>query len=346
MARKPTQQQLFAELEQRYGQAIADAFMAAIQDLRDGADLQRVIAALEARDFEAAIAALHLDADAYAKMLDAIQATYQAGGEGATTYFPAKDRTGAAMIVRFHARNPAAEAWLRDHSATLVTRIVDDQRQAIRQALTAGMIRGVNPRTAALDIVGRVNRVTGKREGGAIGLSAAQETFSGNARSELASPDPADLQKYLGRALRDKRFDRSIAKAIREETTVPVAVQAKALTQYRNRLLKHRGDTIGRVEAMTALQKAKFMAHEQAIADGKVDEDAITKRWRSAHDFRVRHTHAVLDGHKAKFREPFVSPSGARLLHPMDTTMGAGADEIVGCRCTAEYRIDFLASLE
>ena len=38
---------------------------------------------------------------------------------------------------------------------------------------------------------------------------------------------------------------------------------------------------------------------------------------------------------------PFVSPSGAMLRYPGDTSMGAGADEVAGCRCDDDLRIDF-----
>ena len=63
-------------------------------------------------------------------------------------------------------RNVAAEEWLRAHSATLVSNIIADQQAAICAALSEGLTgAGSNPTRSALDIVGRVNRVTGKGEG-------------------------------------------------------------------------------------------------------------------------------------------------------------------------------------
>src|SRR5690606_12500372 len=128
---------------------------------------------------------------------------------------------GNRVIFRFSMRNPEAEAWLRDHSATLVTRIVDVQREAIRTALTEGLAQGQNPRQTALEVIGRVSRATNRREGGIIGLTPAQERYVSSARRELLSGDPGQLANYLTRSRRDKRFDRTIASAIREGKPLP-----------------------------------------------------------------------------------------------------------------------------
>jgi hypothetical protein len=38
---------------------------------------------------------------------------------------------------------------------------------------------------------------------------------------------------------------------------------------------------------------------------------------------------------------PFMSPSGAMMRFPGDTSMGAGAGEIINCRCDVEYNFNF-----
>lgn len=344
MARRLTQQQLFAELLDRYGPEVAKRFMEGVADLRSSADLQKVITALESGNVVEALEALHLDPAAYSAMLDAITAAYSEGGQAALRSLPDRTPGGAALVVRFNVRNSRAEGWLKAHSSRLVTGIVADQREAARAALTAGLERGANPRTTALDVIGRINPATGKREGGVLGLSTPQEAYVRNARAELAG-SPADLRAYLGRARRDKRFDRSVEKAIREETSLPADIQAKALAQYKNRLLALRGEMIGRTETLTALQAAKHQAYLQAVDEGKIQESAVRRTWKSAGDLRVRHTHVGLNGDTAGLREAFRSPSGARLLFPGDTSLGAPASETIGCRCDVSYRIDFLANL-
>jgi hypothetical protein len=341
----PSRRQVFADLMQRYGQEVAEAFFEAIDDLRSAVELQRVIAAIQKHDLEGALDALRLDPAAYNDMLDKIAEAHKAGGKAAVDTFPSRDADGAVMIVRFDGRNLAAEAWLRMHSSDLVTRITEDQKTAVRASLSDSMRRGVNPRTAALDVVGRINRTTGKREGGILGLTSVQEGYVAAARAELTSADQKDLKNYLARSRRDKRFDRTVEKAIREETAIPAATATRAAIAYERRLLQLRGETIGRVEAMTALQKGKRQAYEQAIAAGKIRPENVRKTWRSAGDLRVRHTHDVLNGQVVGFNDAFVSPSGARMLYPMDGSLGAGPGEIISCRCDCDYRIDFLANL-
>lgn len=336
--------QLYAELAEKYGRAVADAFFAAIRDIKAGIEFQRLTTMIELGDLDGALDALHIDPEAFNEVADRIREAHAEAGKITAEGMPRRRPDGTALVVRFDGRNPEAEAWLSRHSSDLITRLTEEQRQLVRASLSESMRRGVNPRQAALEVVGRMSR-TGRREGGVLGLSLPQEGFVSKARDQLASSDPADLRAYLTRTKRDKRFDRSVTKAIREGTAVDPAIAAKAITAYERRLLKLRGDTIGRVETMTSMQRAKFEAYRQAVASGKVAENTVTKVWRSAGDFRVRHTHRGLNGDSARLNEPFRSLSGALLRFPMDTAMGAGADEIVNCRCDCEYRIDFLANL-
>jgi hypothetical protein len=345
MARRPTLAQFYTALEARYGQAIADAFLAAIEDLRSAAELQRAVTAVQAGDAEALIAALHLDPAAFAPMLDQISAAYQASGQGATSYLPAlRDAvTGARFVLRFNARNPRAEAWLRNHSATLVTRILDDQRAAARTALAAGLARGDNPTQTALDIIGRMDKTTGSRVGGIIGLTPQQAGFVQNARAELESADPADLRAYLDRTLRDQRFDRSVAKAIREGTALPADIQARALVGYERKLLKYRGDLIGKNETFSALGAGKDEAYRQAINSGALNAAVVTKTWRHFPNEHPRTQHIAMNGKSVGFNEAFVLPDGTRMQYPHEP--GAPIGHTAGCHCQADYRIDFLAAL-
>jgi hypothetical protein len=224
-----------------------------------------------------------------------------------------------------------------------VTRIVDDQREAIRTALTEGLAQGNNPRATALDIVGRVNRATGSRTGGVIGLTAPQERFVASARQELTSGDPAALRNYLTRERRDRRFDAAVRKAIAEGRGLDRATVDRMVGRYADRLLALRGEMLSRTETMTALSKSRDDAMKQAVLSGKVDPMFITKRWRSAGDNRVRHTHRALNNAEVGFYGSFQSQSGATLRFPGDPS--APISETSGCRCTVEYKVDYTGQL-
>lgn len=336
MAQQSNSQRLYDALLDRYGDLIARAFLDAVSDLATNADLQRMVVAVEAGNLGAAIDALHLDEAAYSPVLEALRSGYVEGGS--TTAAGIKLAT-----VRFNVRNPGAERWLAEESSTLVRGIIDDQREGVRQALTAGMERGENPRTTALNIVGRLNKATGKREGGIIGLTAQQEEFARNALAELESGEPAQLNAYLDRARRNKVFDPLVRRAIKTGEPIPAESVRKAIQAYRGRLLKLRGDMIGRTEALTALRAAQHEAWRQAVERGVVAEQDLVRTWRDASDLRVRTSHRILDGQKVKgLSEPFVSPSGARLLYPGDPR--APASERIGCRCVQEITTDFIAA--
>lgn len=334
---------LFDALAARYGREVAAAFLAAVDAIRAGAELQRVTAAIEAGQIEEALNALNIDAAAYEDMLDAIRNAQTEGGRAAIEDFPKRQADGTALVVRFSGRNPSAEQWLRDHSSQLITRITEDQRAAARAALRDSMEAGVNPRTAALRIVGRIDRQTGKRTGGILGLTSAQAQYVANARAELASGDPASLRNYLTRTARNRVFDPSIKRALRDGTAVPAASARKAILAYEASLLKKRGELIGKHETFVALAAAKHEAYRQAVESGQVEAAAITKVWRHFPSEAPRMQHIAMAGESVRFDRPFTLPDGTQMMFPHDPAAPVG--HTAGCKCQADYRIDFLRNL-
>lgn len=60
------------------------------------------------------------------------------------------------------------------------------------------------------------------------------------------------------------------------------------------------------------------------------------KSWKAFGDNKVRPTHKKAAGQTVPINEPFIV-GGYKLMFPCDTSLGAGAEEIVNCRCTVEY---------
>lgn len=60
------------------------------------------------------------------------------------------------------------------------------------------------------------------------------------------------------------------------------------------------------------------------------------KQWRTMEDKKVRETHNSINGIVTGINELF-EVGNALMLFPRDTSHGAGAEEIVGCRCSLKY---------
>jgi hypothetical protein len=334
----------FDELLTIFEPKLAAEFREAIDEIRSSIVLARVIERLERGDINGAIEAMQIEPEAFSALELALQEAFNAGGTNAVAELPkVMDPQGNRVIWRFGVRNPVAEAILRDLSSTLVTHITEDQRQGIRQALEQGLARGANPRSTALDVVGRQNRVTGRREGGVIGLTRYQIEFIERARVNLASGDPDLMNKYFELKTRDKRFDRTVMAAVRAGKPVTGDTLTKIIGRLRDKNLLLRGEMLARTETMMALSSARDEAMRQQIEAGKVQAQDVTKVWRSAGDNRVRHTHRVLNGKRIGMDEVFQSPSGALLRFPGDPR--APISEISGCRCRLEYKVDYMGAV-
>lgn len=328
---------------------IRAAFMAAIADVVDNAILQAVIDAIQNGDPAQAFRALGMS-DASMRPLDAmLEEAFETGGVMTGRTFPKYLHTASGKAVfRFNVRNSRAEAYLRDKSSSLITSISEGARINVQTVLQAGMRAGANPRTVALDIVGRIDPSTGKRVGGVIGLSPGQLDWVDSTRTKLETLD----NNYFKLELRDKRFDNTVVKAINSGTPLPKEIVDKLTLRYKQNALKYRGDMIGRTEAMQSLNASEYEASLQAVDSGAVSEDAVTREWDSAGDARVRLTHMILNGQRRGLREPFKSPSGVLLMFPGDTSNIGHASpelvaaEVIGCRCRVRTIIDWLADID
>jgi hypothetical protein len=330
-----TPKQIFESLLSRMEPRLAAAFASAVQGIRDRVNYSELVGLIQSGAIEDAVRSLGIDPVAYEPFIDAFRDEYVAAGRFQTDNLPVE--VGRLL---FSGRNVRAEQFLAEASAELVTRTVESQRQAVRDALVAGMERGAAPRSLATQIVGSVSRTTGRREGGILGLTADGAKYVDNARQELVSGRYAD---YLQREQRDRRYDKVIRAAIRSGERLPYEMTEVITFAYEKKLLALRGRTVARTEAMTALHASQHESLLQAVDQGVVRESAITRIWRDASDLRVRHTHRGLDGQRVSLRQPFVSPSGALLLYPGDPK--ARASERINCRCWCETVIDFFADL-
>ena len=310
-------QALLDELEPR----IREAFVQAVQAVKDKASLREIEAAIARGDADAVADMLNLDAEALAAVEDAIEEVYRQGGHFQAT------------VGAFQPRHDRAIRWVRDAGAALVAEVSSGQREMIKDAITAGVEAGRGANAIGRDIIGVRSRATGKREGGIVGLTEREAGFVANARAELRD-DPA---AFLRRAARDRRFDRTIAKAVREGKPIAQSDIDRIVRRYSDGLLARRGDRIARTEALGALNAGRFEAMQQQMERLGLDRAEVIATWVSARDGRVRDSHRSLNGDQVKMGQPFQSDSGALLRFPGDRAMGAGPGEVIACRCGVTY---------
>lgn len=342
-----TRRKLIQQVE-KLEPGIAAEFKRLIARIRSEATLALIAELIQMGRVDDVATALGVNAARFTELAEKLRDAYADGGQQGASELPvlsAKiDGTRRLMKVKFSfdLRNFAAEEWLSRNAGRLITAIVEDQRRLIVEVIRAGLALGQGPRQTALDLVGRIGE-TGNRSGGLIGLTADQAQYVVNMRAQLLSGDAAQMAGYFDRVQRDKRFDPLVKRAIAEGKPVSAANVQKIAGRYADNLLRLRGTNIARTETITAFNAAREEAFRQAIAAGSLLPENVTGIWGATGDGRTRHTHQAMNGQKRKFGQPFVSPSGARLMYPGDTSLGAGPGEIINCRCSKIYRVDSVA---
>jgi len=319
------------------------AFSEAVNSAKGRANITQLVAAIESGNVDAIMAASGFSEGMWAGMTEQIRSAYAKGGAFALTNSVPKK-----YGMTFNINNPRAETWLRNNSSQLITGSLRTQQiEAIQTMLQSGMARGANPRSMALDIVGRISKETGRRAGGVIGLSGPQAKALDHMRDILKNDPRAYFIKdrLTGKmnprfTLADRRFNSTIEKAIASKTPIPAAMREKIAARYEDRLLKHRGDTIGRTEALRAMNESADEALRQVVDEGLAPSNSIVRIWRHSFSQNEREGHLMMDGTEARLDEYFTNPlTGAVLKYPGD----GDPSETINCRCWVEHQIDFAA---
>lgn len=383
--------------------ALAAVFIAAIALLRSGIDYPRLVASLRAGDIEAAIDALNIESGAFSGYVMERQAGFAKAGaivsEAVTkdrvAFFRRESRepsirspdiipepagpTGPPrsappslsldgpeptnIVFRFDMTNPRAEARIRSEAASRVAGYVDEQVEAARKLIADGFARGEGPQTIATDIAGRINPISGRREGGIVGLSDPQISYVDSMRGRLLSGDPDEMLKVLGRfdsdgkwvpgtgmTLRDRRYDGAIKKAVaaiaKGKPNPLTRDKIDELTaKYSDRLLAKRAADIARTETAQGVMAARSEATRQALDKSGLDDQAVTKTWRHLGGLHhARDWHLAMNGKTAIGLETvFFLPDGSVMLHSHDPQ--GGAKNNVACRCNTDFDINWASGL-
>lgn len=224
-------------------------------------------------------------------------------------------------VVSFDPTDPRAVQTMRQYQLNWVTGFTAEQREATRLAVQGAVTRGVGPQAQARAI----------RD--SIGLTPGQVSSVENYR-RLLSEDPTEA---LTRKLRDRRFDRSVERAIRESQPLTRGQIDRMVNRYQGRLLNFRAKNIAQTEAVSAVNEGSNEMYQQAIDTGDLEADELERTWHTAGGKKVRASHRFMKGQKRPFGQAFLSGDGNRLQFPGDRN--APAEDRIHCRCAVSTRL-------
>lgn len=319
---------------------VRKAFLDAVKGITRAADVNAVVRALEAGDIEGAIRAMRFEVTLFGPLDRSLEESYRTAGIDMLAALPIirDPYDGGRIAIGFDGRHPRAERWARQISGGLIGEIAEDQRQMAREAIYKGIERGLSPRKTALDIIGRVNFTTGRREGGLIGLSSKQVQWVRNAELQLRNGSYSD---YLRHKLRNKTYDRMVIRAMQSGKPLTASQIAKISGAYRRNVLRYRGETIARTETLNAYRAGNMEGFRQLVDSGAVRNDQIRRIWSDTGDGRTRPHHMAMNTQEITGLDMPWNVNGSLMMFPGDVSMGASADQIVNCRCWQNIRIDY-----
>lgn len=320
--------------------SVEKQFRAAIEDIQSGVVISAVTERLEAGDVSGAMELLNIEEDSFSIFYESLRnAVVLVGALVATDVPRLKNPQGRTVVFRFNPQNNALMNWFDTNTRSLVSTFLNTINQNARNVIASGILSGRSPELMVYDIVGRLNKQTGKRDGSILGMTTPNTDTVMKVQTGLLRGEPEEMKHYLKLKRRDTRYDNLVNKAIAGEyklTSDDIAIMMTLLKQSYYNL---RTEAVVETSLKVVSSTTKDNVYRQSIAKALLTQTDIERVWRSMADEDVRHTHRLLNGQtKDGFDDPFQSTSGALMRFAGDTSYGAGANEISFCRCHTEYR--------
>jgi hypothetical protein len=222
---------------------------------------------------------------------------------------PKGGKVNGQIVIGFDILSPKTIEGIRTLETKVVQTLADDTRAVVKTVVEQGLRDGANPRAIARELRA------------SIGLAPNQEAAVRNFRRMLEAGD----REALTRALRDRRFDRTLDRLLGGDGLSPESID-RQVDAYRKRMVAFNAETHARTAAIDAMKLGHRLAWDDAAAKGLVDRALLVKIWRGVKDLRERPSHLAMEGQTVGFDESF--SNGQEI---------PGDDEY-NCRCVAIYR--------
>lgn len=219
-----------------------------------------------------------------------------------------------ASSLAYLQNNQRIASQLDQYSLNLVTQISEEARNSLREIISSGLRRGINPRQQARDIESM------------IGLTSRQVSAVQQYRQMLES---GNLRSAMDRALRDRRYDRTLLNAATNRTSLQQAQIDRMVQRYIERQLKYRAEMIARTESIRAANGGMLEVWKQAKEQNLLP-DTMRMFWIVSNDERTCEICKAIPGMNANrtgvpIGGIFWLPTGAHVDQPPAHP---------NCRCT------------
>jgi len=303
----------------KYEPKVRKALLDVFQQIKNEATVKKLVGALEKGGLTNLLMTLEtIQKQVAPEFIRHLEDAIIESGRGIVKIIPKNGIKGAHI---FSLVNPQTVEALNKHNLQLVQALTNDMRETALQVIRANMSAGNNPLKIAKEI-----RDT-------IGLAPYHENAVRNYRRMLENKD----REALKRALRDKRYDKSLEKLINGKS-IPQDKIDQMVEAYKRKMLNYRAATVARTETMRAVAMGEYMSLVQGVAEGSVDPN-LRRFWVYRHDGKTRHAHTLI---------PSMNPEGVPvvgffqtihgpLLYPRDPR--GLAKNTVNCRCRIQYKV-------
>lgn len=228
-------------------------------------------------------------------VIDAAFSRFRAVTQGAVgdgvMYF-ARDVPGAQRFdvnVNFGVLQPRVVEAIRTMDDRVTERLRGEVRASYRGIMEQAYVDGIGPRQAA----GRVRHL--------LGLAPNELRQVANFRAALSGKDGRDWRTYTAR---DRRYDRTIAKALQGGGLTPERIDAMVEAYARKRLALS-AEAHARTTMLNASKAGQQASWQSAVDQGIIDGSLLSKEWITVGDSKVRPDHVEMRGEVAAFDQPY-----------------------------------------
>jgi hypothetical protein len=288
-------------------------FLAVIRSIKDQRSLEDISALILAGQIDEALLTAEVAALRLSNLFN--QVVILSGSETAASI-----GGNLNILVEFDHVNQHALSAMTRNRLRMVTEFMAEQREATRAALIDGIQRGANP----------IEQARAFRD--SIGLTRYQQEIVNNYRRNLNELSP----RALDRELRDRRFDRTVNRAIRDGVPLRQDQIDNMVSRYTDRWVKYRSEVIARTESLRSVHLGNDEMYRQAIADGHLSQGDLIRTWDTSKLGNVRDSHKDMEGQQRGIGEMFTSGLGNALEFPGDDR--APVEDTAQCVCAVTTR--------